>query len=291
MADFAVGVDLGATNLRVALVDKDGATRQFSKAAMPWEQGAEAAVEAIVERIRGLPKFEQAQGVGVAVAATLSPSGEILEGPHNLPDEFSEYPLAQSLEQELSLKCHMGNDANLALLGEKLYGAAASQQNVLMLTLGTGVGAGLMLGGDLHTGPHASAAELGLWPVPDPTTGSFVPVESLAAPGAVMARLGQDDELFELVDRGDQAAKEASSLMFRYLGQLITQVHLMLDLELVLLGGGMAASGQRVKREVQAAFDAACPPEYRFGLPIELGQLPADEAGVIGAAGLFLQDV
>ena len=290
MADFAIGVDLGATNLRTGLVDAAGDITGFKMGPVPWRAGAAEVVRSIADRVRDLPGYDAAAGIGVAVAATLSPEGQILEGPHNLPREFSRFPLSNLLEKELSLPCRMGNDANLALLGEGLYGAARGAKDVLLLTLGTGVGAGVMLGGEIRTGQHGSAAEIGLWPVQDHATGSFVPVEALAAPGAVMDRLGKSGEdLFALVDSGESEAEEAGKLMFGHLGQLITHVHLLLDLELVLLSGGMAAAGERVRAEVETAFQAICPRAYQFGLPIRLGSLPPDRAGVIGAASLFLR--
>ncbi|MFP3854679.1 MAG: ROK family protein [Anaerolineales bacterium] len=290
MADFAIGVDLGATNLRLGRVDAAGEISGFKMGPVPWQAGATEVVRTIAEQVRGLPDYEAADGIGVAVAATLSPEGQILEGPHNLPQEFSRFPLSKLLEKELSLPCLLGNDANLALLGEGLYGAARGAKDVLLLTLGTGVGAGVMLGGEIRTGQHGSAAEIGLWPVQVPATGSFVPVESLAAPGAVMDRLERSGEdLFALVDSGAREAEEASKLMFRLLGQLITHVHLLLDLDLVILTGGLVAAGERVRTEVEAAFQSICPTAYQFDLSIQLGSLPPDQAGVIGAAGQFLR--
>lgn len=290
MPESAIGIDLGGTHLRVGVVSADGELSAFERRELPGEETAEAIASQICTMARGTGAVESAQGVGLAIAATLSSAGEILEGPHNLPPDLNSYPLADQVANELGLPCRVGNDANLAALGEATFGAAAGIRRALVVTLGTGVGAGILLDGKLVTGAHGSASELGLWRVLDPSTDAYAPVETLAAPGAVMERLGrQGEDLFALVDSGDEEAAAAAELMFRLLGLLVTNVHLLLDLELVVLTGGLAAAGERVRDGVQESVERLCPPAYQFDLPIRLGALPADAVGVIGAASLWLR--
>ncbi|MDX1601249.1 MAG: ROK family protein [Anaerolineales bacterium] len=112
-------------------------------------------------------------------------------------------------------------------------------------------------------------------------------METLAAPGAAMDRLGrQAEDLFALVDSGEEDARLAAELMFRHLGVLVTNVHLLLDLELVVLTGGLASAGEGVRDGVREAFERLCPPAYQFDLAIRLGALPPNVVGVIGAASL-----
>jgi glucokinase len=244
----------------------------------------------LVDSAQMLPETPRVQGVGLGLAASVLKSQLPLVEMTALHG-IGGYPLCERVSQRLGKPCLIDNDANLALLGEAHFGSARGHSDVLLLTLGTGVGGGVMLGGHLRRGVHSSGCELGLTAVPSPVGTGYTSLESLASPGALMVRLGEPrGRLFERADAGDQEAKRLVEQMFEYLGMVIANVHILLDLELVLLGGGLASSGHVLREGVQAAFRRICPRSLQFGLSIELAGLAPDMGGVIGAACLFLEE-
>jgi glucokinase len=197
------------------------------------------------------------------------------------------FPLLNELEHAFGKPCYLENDAILALLGEHRYGMARGKRDVLLLTLGTGIGGALLLNGNLRRGPHNLGCEVGMLPFPDPDMRSLKPFEQLASPKSIMHRLGDPKGyLYVKAANGDAAAQNAIEDMYGYLGWLVANVHLAVDLELVILSGGLASVGQPLCQGVKESFRKICPPEVQFDLDVVLGALPNHSAGVIGAACL-----
>src|SRR5574341_2537621 len=200
------------------------------------------------------------------------------------------YPFIENLSEQLGKSCLIGNDADLALRGEVHSGAAKGIKHVLLLTLGTGIGGGLLLDGCLRNGPHRSTAEVGRMMLGYPGDKYNPSIETLYAPGAIMKRLDdQNGFLFERIRQGDNKARQLADEMLEAIALLISNVHLLLDLELVLVSGGLASAGDVLLTGLRTAFQKICPPEHNFDLRIELGALPVDTAGVIGAASLWFE--
>ncbi|MCJ7569435.1 MAG: ROK family protein [Anaerolineales bacterium] len=286
-----LGIDLGGTNLRLGIVDESGSVIEFhSEPINPFLCGDDL-VALIASRAREMNLFPETRGMGLAISASVLKDGKLQPGTTNIPG-LGGFTLCESLSQQLGNPCLVDNDANLALLGEAHFGAARSMSDVLLLTLGTGVGGGLLLGGILRRGAHSSGCEMGLMVVPGLQGAGYVTLESLAAPGAIMRRLGEPrGMLFEYAEaEGDDEAISLIEQMYEYLGMTIANVHILLDLELVLLAGGLAGSGQMLCDAVQRSFERICPKNLQFGLRIELANLPPNAGGVIGAACLWFEN-
>jgi glucokinase len=154
-----------------------------------------------------------------------------------------------------------------------------------LITLGTGIGGGLLLDGRLRYGPQGSVGEIGPMLLPIPSLAAPVSIESLAAPGSIMKQLGdQKGRLFERLRQGDPLAARLAEEMFQAVGMTIANIHMLLGLELVLIFGGIASEGEELLDGFRREFARICPPIYHYGLRIGFGSLPADTAGVIGAA-------
>jgi glucokinase len=172
-AAFVVGVDLGGTNVRAAVIDHEekivGQARNGSEA----KQGAARVVSAIAKTVREAledagRKPEEIGAVGMAVPGHIdtkigltrwSPNfGETIDGQFRM---FIDVPIAQPVADELGLAIFAGNDANVAALGEFRYGAGRDVNDMVMLTLGTGIGSGVISDGRLVTGATGGAAEMG----------------------------------------------------------------------------------------------------------------------------------
>ncbi len=288
---WAVGIDLGGTNVRAARVAEDGAVQGFLMRAVDRGQDGEGHVRSLARLVEEVAAGEKLAGVGVAVPATVrSPGGEILPGTSNLKG-LEGFPLARRMEEATGYPCAIGNDADLVMWGEARFGAAKSARNAIALTLGTGIGSGLMLGGRLWEGSHGFGAEIGLTLVPrltDREPRRWVALEELVSAEALRRWAGGSaEEIFSRAGTDDPAASKAADTVCEYLAVAITNAHLLLNLDLALLCGGMAKAGERLLEGVKRKFSSLCLPAYQHGLTIGLGQL-GDRAGILGAASLAL---
>ncbi len=293
---YAVGVDLGGTNVRAGLVSEAGGLEGLET--RPVEASTDGAglvaqivalAEPLLSRVSG-----PIVGVGMGVPAALAgPERHVLPGLSNLAGLVG-YPFREKLAERLGVPCHLANDANLILLGEAAFGAARGAANVLCLTLGTGIGGGLLLDGKLREGPHGVAGEVGLTrlllgpqsPLIQRLTGdsrravgeepsTWVALEEVASAQAVGLLAGgmRAEDAFRLAEAGDASAQALLAAIYEALGIAIVNVHLLLDLERVILCGGMAQAGEPLRAGIRNAFMRHCPPEYRLGLEIRCGTL------------------
>jgi glucokinase len=286
---IALGIDLGGTNLRIGVMDQAGRLLDFASQTIDPTLDGDGMVNEIYRLASGLSQADKIQAVGIALAGSVRPGGGMIpKGLTNIPG-IEGYPMEEKLGQVFDRPCVMDNDALLALLGECRYGIGRGYRDVLILTLGTGIGGGLLLNGIRRRGSHGIGWEAGMLPFPDPTISNLTPFEQLASPKALMRRLGDPNGLlYERAAAGDSNARHAIASMYRYLGWLVSCMQLSFDLQLVILSGGLASVGQPLVEGVRQTFKEICPPELQFDLQIELGSLPEHAAGVIGAASLAI---
>src|SRR5271166_1942402 len=164
MKNFAIGVDLGGTNLRIAAVDDQGTLIEKITLGTKVSLGRAHVVDDMCGAIEHvLDKYRDSAtllGIGIGVPGIIDiQSGMVRESP-NLPD-WADYPVRAEIEQRLKTVVILENDANVAALGEKWLGAAKDYGNMAMLTLGTGVGGGMVLHGSIWHGMNGMAGEFG----------------------------------------------------------------------------------------------------------------------------------
>jgi glucokinase len=280
----AFGVDLGGTYLRVAAAE--GRDDVLTERAEPV--GALTAQEFAV-RVRQLAD-ELCPGGPAAIAIGLpgpvSPSGEI--GHLVNAPRLNGAPLRSLLQEELDVPVVVENDVNLAALGEQRRGRARGVQDVAFISVGTGVGMGVLVGGRVLRGAHGGAGELGLLPLaPDRVASDpaeLGPLEVIAAGAGLAARwsahTGQPAsgrDVFTAAEIADAVAVELLEEQASALAMGVRAVQALLDPELILFGGGMGTRHEVFAR-VQAALAAhGTPPPA-----IELSAL-GERAGLIGA--------
>jgi glucokinase len=303
------GVDLGGTNLRVGVVDPDGTVVDERRTSTPTT--LDEIVEHISTTVRELaPRRPDARAVGVGAAGMVDRTGTIHYSP-NVP-AFRHAPVRDRLEAATGFPAVVDNDANVAVVAECAHGAARGHDEVLLITLGTGIGGGIMARGEVLRGAHGFAAEIGHFQV-DPhgppcacgQRGHWEAVASGTALGAlgrdraargeapsVLARAGGEVDAITGTVVGDAAqagAPDAVTLIVEFAERvaigLVGLVNIF-DPELVVVGGGLVELDEVLLGPMRAAFDghlegAAFRPEVRI-VPAELG----DQAGVVGAAVL-----
>jgi len=164
MSNYSIGVDLGGTNLRIAAVTDKGELLEKITLGTKVSLGRDHVINDMCDAIRGLSeKYKQTAslcGMGIGVPGIIDMKTGMLRESPNLPG-WADYPVRDEIERRLATRVILDNDANVAALGEKWLGAAKEVDDVAMLTLGTGVGGGLVLGGRIWHGMTGMAGEFG----------------------------------------------------------------------------------------------------------------------------------
>ena len=320
MAYFAIGVDLGGTNLRIAAVSEGGEIIDVITTATEVKRGRDQVIAEMTEAIKtvsGRLKAQTLMGVGIGVPGIIDMATGMLRKSPNLPG-WEDYPVREEIERRLGSRVILENDANAAALGELWIGAGKGADDLCMFTLGTGVGGGIVLNGQIWHGMTGMAGELGHTPV-DPNgracgCGSRGCVEQYASATAVKrmameavesgkapelaAALKRDSELsskivFELARMGDAPAQKIFDIVGESLGISIATAINTLNLPIYVVGGGVSAAWDAFSPKMfetvkQRSFIyLATGPESGRHSPtvIRRAQLGSD-AGILGAARL-----
>lgn len=253
MAEYSIGLDLGGTNLRAAAIDRSGKMLQKISGATDLSQGPEAVVADMVDAIADLRNRcgpEGLAGIGVGSPGFIIIEKGIITDSPNLPG-FENFPLRDEIGRKLGAPVILENDANAAALGEKWMGAGRDYQDLVMLTLGTGIGGGVISGGKILHGFVGMAAEIGhitVVPTGNPCgCGNQGCLEKYASATAIvsMARsMGLGDNLtseavYRLAVDGDEKAQATFVQMGRSLGTALATLVNLFNFPLYLLSGGM----------------------------------------------------
>ena len=302
MSDYAIGVDLGGTNLRAAAVSRDGRMLHKIASSTPAGGGREAIIAGIasaIETLRaGLPGQTLA-GVGMGVPGfILMESGMVTAAP-NLP-EFENYPVRDDIAKLLGTPVILENDANAAALGEKWMGAGRDTNDLVLLTLGTGIGGGIIVNGNILHGALGMAGELGHitispngYPCGCGNTGCAEKYASATAVSAMarMLNLGNNltsEDVFRLAKGGNERASAIFHTVGEALGTLLADLINTFNFPLYLLGGGMTAAWEMFEPAMKEEL-ARRSFIYRKNPPrVQKAELGAD-AGLYGAARLPLE--
>jgi glucokinase len=312
---FAVGVDLGGTNLRIGAVDESGAL--LDKVVLPTrvQQPREAVIREMCAAIQGLimrlAGERELAGIGVGVPGIIyMDSGTLRQSP-NLPG-WENFPVRQEIESQLGTRVWLDNDANAAALGEFWLGAGKGTRSLCIVTLGTGVGGGLVLDGRVWRGFLGMAGEVGHIIVAEngvrcPCGGQGC-LETEASANAVVRQakeavaagrgaalqhaLQQGGELtselvYEIARTGDAACCAAFQSVGKFLGIALAGLVNTLNLPLYVIGGGVAGAWELLS---PAMFEELRRRSYVFcegATRVERAALKGD-AGLYGAARLAL---
>jgi len=302
MDKVVLAVDLGGTNIRMAAVESDGTILHQSRQATPDnftpDQLLDLTSELADECRAALARDASVVGIAFAPPANVGFDG-VLRNLPNLPllDGFS---LKDALEKKFGVPAFVENDATAAAIGESWLGASKDIQNSVLVTLGTGVGGGIIIDGKALRGPDGGAGKIGHIAVePDGHPcgcGSRGCVEQYASATAVerMAleagmTVSNSREVYEAFVNGDKRAVEVFQKMGRYLGIMLGGVVNALNPEIIVIGGGAAAAWDAFHEHVCREIDFRAFPEPAKRAQLVRSQL-GDNAGILGAARTaFLQ--
>ncbi len=314
--DLVLGMDLGGTKLLTLLTDRLGRVLERKRVDTPAWEGTEAVLEAMVTSARGLLERsgcppDRVLGLGIGAPGLVDPeTGTVVEAPNLFG--WRNVPVRDHLAGELGIPTSLENDANVLALGEHRWGAGRGVSDLLYITVSTGIGGGLILGGRLYGGASSTAGEVGHIPLqvdgPPCGCGNHGCLEALAS-GTALARAARDalkegaasllleavegvesvdaEAVFRAAAQGDALATGIVERGAFYLGLGLTTVVNLLNPELIVVGGGLSME-----------WDAYVAPALRvmrlraFTRPAErVRVIPAalrEEAGALGAVVLAL---
>ena len=270
MSNFSIGVDLGGTNLRIAAVSQQGELMEKVTLGTRVSLGKDHVIHEMCDAIRVLGvKYSNVgalQGIGVGVPGIIDMKTGMLRESPNLPG-WAGSPVQAEIEQRLGTRVILENDANVAALGEKWLGAAKHVDDMIMLTLGTGVGGGIVLEGRIWHGMTGMAGEFGHMTVepegPQCGCGNRGCVEQYASATAVvrmakeaiasgrapgLARAASSDPefnakaVYNLAIQGDEEARKIFGRLGRALGICIANLVNAFNLPMYVVGGGVASA-------------------------------------------------
>lgn len=311
--EIVLAADLGGTNLRLAAVDEQGTILYRTKRETPRGESVDEIVRAIVECAEECRKncagFDQWKVICVGVPGNVNASeGKIITAP-NLP-VLNNFTMAAALENELGIKAVLENDVNAAAIGENWRGASKGFGDSVLVMLGTGVGGGIIIGGNVLRGAGGMAGEIGHICVETCgapcTCGSKGCVEQYSSASAIV-RIAKElgakypgsilnnntwlsaAEVFHAGTNGDPLALEVFRQMGFYLGVALTSLINVLNPEVIVIGGGASAGWKLFAPHMRETICQRAFGNVSEQVKLVRSQL-GDDAGILGAAKIALSE-
>ncbi|SMO65328.1 glucokinase [Melghirimyces algeriensis] len=311
MGKTLIGIDVGGTTIKAGIVDGDGRLLQTSETPTPSQESAEVGVQRIADQARQLVdqagvSWSSVEGVGIGLPGFLDiPQGKIVKLV-NIP--WTDIAIKDRLEEELNVPVTIDNDANAAAFGEAWIGAGRGLGDLVCITLGTGIGGGMISGGKLIHGSSGLAGEIGHIRVEENGAicgcGRQGCVETIAsATGMIrlakesilsgehtkLASKAKNDQLmakdiFDAASEGDPVAQKVIAVAVDALARMMSILSVVTNPAAFIIGGGVSRAGEQLLAPLRQAYAAYTFADARI-LPAELG----NDAGIIGAARLTVQ--
>ena len=307
--EIVLAADLGGTNLRVAAVNCDGTilyrTRRETARGKSADEIVRQIVESAVECRANCADSYQVKGICAAIPGTIDFGAGIITVAPNLP-ALNNFKMVAALESELGIKAILENDANAAALGESWCGASKGYASSILVTLGTGVGGGIIIDGRIVRGADAMAGEIGHICVEAFGTicrcGSVGCVEQYSSASAIV-RIAEElaeqypasnlknimsptaSDVFEAGTNGDELALEVFRQMGFYLGVALSSLINVLNPEIIVIGGGASAGWNLFMPHTQETIRQRAFGSISKNALIVRGEL-GDDAGLLGGARL-----
>ena len=308
---YVVGVDLGGTKIYTALVDLDGNIIKEKTVETLAHEGEQAVLGRIIDTIdyvtEGTDK-NLIKSIGIGSPGPLDVKNGIIIENSNLP--FKNFAIVKTIKEKYDLPTYLDNDANVATLGEFMFGAGKGTENMVFITASTGIGGGAVLNGKLFRGATGNALEVGHMTVstegPRCGCGNLGCVEALGSGTAIGKRAREAvstnvttslknydnvtaKEVFKEAANGDRVAKNILNTSLTYLGIAVANTITNFDPEKVVVGGGVVNGGDIVIDTIRNVVEERCMAAFVENCTIEKAVL-GGKAGVLGAAALAITE-
>lgn len=306
-----IAADIGGTQIRVALYALD-TTKPLQIKKIPTKAAKSEPYARLVEAIESLwPADGKVLCISAAIPGPVDPQTGVIASTPNIKG-WEDFPLAEKLRDHFKVPVFLGNDANLAAMGEWRFGAGIGHKDVLYLTISTGIGGGVIANNRLLEGSHGMATELGHVTVlpngPKCGCGQRGHLEAVAA-GPAIVRYANEQlsegkpsilkqgenltarEISAAARAGDALAISALARAGKYIGQALADFLVIFNPSIVILGGGVSFSGDLLFNPMREALKkSVMDQEYLQGLEITIAKL-GDDAGLLGALALAISKI
>ena len=308
---YVVGVDLGGTKIYTALVDLEGNIIKEKTVETLAQEGEKAVLGRLIETISyvidGTDK-SLIKSIGIGSPGPLDVKNGIIIESANLP--FKNFEIVKNIRETYDLPTYLDNDANVATLGEFMFGAGKGTENMVFITASTGIGGGAVLNGKLFRGATGNALEIGHMTVstegPRCGCGNLGCAEALGSGTAIGKRAKEavlsnvttslknydnvtSKEVFKEAANGDRVAKNILKTSLTYLGIAVANTITNFDPEKVVVGGGVVNGGDIVIDTIRNVVEERCMAAFVENCAIEKAVL-GGKAGVLGAAALAITE-
>lgn len=301
-----IGIDIGGTSIKFALMDDAGTIeKKWSIPTNIAEKGKDIPKE-ICASIRMTLEdagLATVKGIGIGVPGPISPDGKTVVQAVNL--DWKDLPLKEIIETDLGIGVCLLNDANAAALGEMWKGAAQGNANLLFVTLGTGVGGGIVLNGEVLNGCHSSGGEIGHIPIRSDEQRlcgcggrncleTFASANGLAL--SMRKKLVEVNETWREItppmvfEKADQKNVHAQAVLAEFvdiLGQALAGIMNTIDVEEIVIGGGLSEAGEQLLLPLTEKLEEYVFPQIKAHFSVKKAQL-GNAAGIYGAVYAYL---
>lgn len=271
-----LGIDIGATKVHLGVVEGESIIEEAR-----FSTSSHAPMEQIVQEIiAGIEKLitPDMAGIGIGAPGLIDDENGIIYDVQNIAS-WQEVPLKKYLEEHFNKPVHITNDANTFALGEKIYGQAKPYRNIVGLTLGTGLGAGIIINNTLYSGSYSSAGELGGIAYRDLTVEDY-------CSGKFFSRFGlKGNELHERAKEGDEKALDLFDQFGEHVGHLIKVILFSLSPQAIFLGGSVSGCYPFFKSAMEKVVHTF--PYKRVVDQLTIAPSKISNAAILGAAALI----
>ena len=316
-SSFAIGVDLGGTYIKLGIVSQQGKIIKKTAVETKAGDGPESVIAQIKYGINILlhKNKYKLHGIGIGSPGTVSIKKGIVENPPNLPG-WKKINLGKIIKQEFNTKVHVDNDANAAAIGEMIFGAGKNIDSFVMITLGTGVGGGIVFKRKIFRGEHGGAGEVGHITIDYKgekcNCGSYGCIETYAGNAYLIRRVKEelknypDSKIWDLIgknpdnltprfinmaaENGDDFARSVIYDLGHFLGAALSSVSNLLDISTFIIGGGVAGFGDPLFKTIKEIMAQRVLTPLRPKIKIIPAKLKND-AGIKGASSLVFYNL
>jgi glucokinase len=312
MKNYYIGIDIGGTNAPASIVNGEGKILKLIDQKTLSEGGPDKVISRIIESIKELINWgksnldSEIKAVGIGAPGTIR-NGKVITSP-NLPN-WRDIPIVEIIKKQISIPVELDNDANCAALAEHWIGEAKGKTNAILITLGTGIGGGIIINNEVYRGSHGTAGELGHITIVNKGTkcacGNFGCLEAYASANATLSRvkekLKREDidsslnnkklselttyDIFLAAEDGDRFSQKSLNETGMYLGIGIATLSNIFDPDIILIGGGFSdASKYLIPSAIEEAYRRSFK-SVMDNIEIKRAKL-GNQAGIIGAAAL-----
>lgn len=307
--DLYVGVDLGGTKIYTAISNEDGEILSEVILKTEAEKGYEQIVDKIKNSIHKVIQDtdkERVKAIGIGSPGPIDRKNGLISEPVNLP--FSNYPIVEELQKEFNINTYLDNDANVATLAEHIFGKGKGKENMIYVTVSTGVGGGAVLNGKIYRGSTANALEVGHTTINASERrcgcGNIGCVEAISSGTAIMKAARdainsrvetslrnyddvKSENVFFEASKGDVVSKDIIENAMEHLGIAIANYANIFDPDLIVIGGGITGAGSIVLDYINKEMKKRCLGPIYKNCEISISDL-GSKIGVLGAIALAI---